>query len=323
MTQKRKTVVNINNNNNSNTNIGDKIKRQRIEVVGEGGVAEYCLGDEPYRQLEEFGKLVKKEPDQSREKVKLIRTQQKKFYDAYRVAIGEEEERKIAGNGVGHKGKPISMRPGDKAMAKFTESKTLLYHDSRLFGHIPGVKVNDKFNSRAEMKVLGLHTKHMGGIDAVQHAVAKNQKIVLNGQILQPVVAIVVADGYQDNTAQEKYRIEYTGEGGNDLLGDKKQKKDQKFSQGNKGLVDSCVLGTPIRVFWKQEKKDSLYGTVFLYDGLWSVRRWKYYKGQEGFMVFGFSLERWPGQPLSLAHCILVRSSTHLGWLTILILLRS
>ncbi|KAK1295396.1 Histone-lysine N-methyltransferase, H3 lysine-9 specific SUVH4 [Acorus calamus] len=63
----------------------------------------------------------------------------------------------------------------------------------------------------------------------------------------------------------------YTGQGGNNLLGDKKQFKDQALLRGNLGLKNSMMHGTPVRVIRGHKSDNSYCGKVYTYDGLYKV----------------------------------------------------
>ena len=52
------------------------------------------------------------------------------------------------------------------------------------------------------------------------------------------------------------------GEGGNDLLGNRRQLVDQKMSKGNLGMILAYERGTPVRVLRKNPDPDSDYKQV-------------------------------------------------------------
>lgn len=61
------------------------------------------------------------------------------------------------------------------------------------------------------------------------------------------------------------------GEGGNDLLGNKRQVGDQALVRGNEALIGNIGLGIPVRVVKKMPDSGSICGAVFVYDGLYDV----------------------------------------------------
>lgn len=73
-----------------------------------------------------------------------------------------------------------------------------------------------------------------------------------------------MAGGYEDD-ADDKTDLVYTGQGGNNLLGNKRQNDDQKLERGNLALLNNAVYGVPVRVIKKNGEKG------FIYDGLWDV----------------------------------------------------
>ncbi|KAK1319588.1 Histone-lysine N-methyltransferase, H3 lysine-9 specific SUVH4 [Acorus calamus] len=89
----------------------------------------------------------------------------------------------------------------------------------------------------------------------------------------------------------------YTGQGGNNLLGDKKQFKDQALLRGNLGLKNSMVHGTPVRVIRGHKSDNSYCGKVYTYDGLYKVVKYWAEKGEQGFTVYKYRLKRLEGQP--------------------------
>lgn len=63
------------------------------------------------------------------------------------------------------------------------------------------------------------------------------------------------------------------GEGGNDLLGNKKQVEDQKLARGNRALLGNISLGLPVRVFRRNDDCASATNSVLFFDGLYDVVR--------------------------------------------------
>lgn len=76
--------------------------------------------------------------------------------------------------------------------------------------------------------------------------------------------------------------LEYTGQGGNDLLGNGRQLKDQTWDRGNLALQNNVQLGIPVRVTRGNPDKEAVYGKVFIYDGLYDVYEAAEHKGKSG-----------------------------------------
>lgn len=164
---------------------------------------------------------------------------------------------------------------------------------SKCLGSVPGVEVGDKFQYRAELKVIGLHHDFNKGIDYM----------VKDGRIL--AASIVDSDRY-DNYMKSPDVLVFSGEGGNPLVGGKPP-SDQKLVGGNLALKNSMESRTPVRVVRKFEiaREFSILGTsgkeirnsIFVYDGLYMVVNYVLERGKYGNHVFKFSMKRIAGQP--------------------------
>lgn len=65
-----------------------------------------------------------------------------------------------------------------------------------------------------------------------------------NREIMLPVAVSIVLSGQYEDDVDKSEEVEYTGEGGNDLLGNKCQVKDQVMCRGNLALkVRNDLLG--------------------------------------------------------------------------------
>ncbi|KAL6610041.1 hypothetical protein ACP70R_040010 [Stipagrostis hirtigluma subsp. patula] len=169
-----------------------------------------------------------------------------------------------------------SKRPDLKALTKMQESGMVLYREKRI-GHLPGIDVGDQFSSRAEMVALGIHSHWMKGIDYMG-AKYRDQGI------------------YEDDFDKAN-EIVYTGEGGNNWLGNRQQKTEQILVRGNLALKNSKDNGNPIRVIRGHIEKSSYTGKVYTYDGLYKVVDYMPQKGVRGHLVFQYRLKRLEGQP--------------------------
>lgn len=205
-----------------------------------------------------------------------------------RCKLIEDEKKKKGGEDkrVPHK------RPDLKAITKMMETGKVLYPNKQ-FGAIPGVDVGHQFFSRAEMVAVGFHSHWLNGIDYMGQTYYKGEYCKYTFPL---AVAIVLSGQYEDDLDNSEDVI-YTGQGGNNLLGDKKQIKDQKMLRGNLALKNSMEQGLPVRVIRGHSSKSSYVGKVYTYDGLYKVVNYWAEKGVSGFTVYKFRLKRLEGQP--------------------------
>lgn len=200
---------------------------------------------------------------------------------------------KSKSKGAKDDGKRSSKRPDLKAVSKMKSAKEVL--NVERIGSIPGIDVGHQFFSRAEMVVVGFHNHWLNGIDCV--AQSAGRKGVFKGYRLPLAVSIVVSGQYEDD--QDNYEeIVYTGQGGNDLLGNKHQIKDQIMERGNLGLKNCMEHSVPVRVTRGHRCVNSYVGKVYTYDGLYKVVNYWAEKGISGFTVYKFRLKRIEGQPV-------------------------
>ncbi|KAL2903718.1 Histone-lysine N-methyltransferase H3 lysine-9 specific SUVH4 [Bienertia sinuspersici] len=109
-------------------------------------------------------------------------------------------------------------------------------------------------------------------------------------------VAVVLSGQYEDNTDNADDII-YTGQGGNDLLGNKLQREDQVMIRGNLALKNSMDQSVPIRVVRGHKNTDSYSGKIYSFDGLYKVVETWADKGCRGHLVYKYRLVRIAGQP--------------------------
>ncbi|KAL2348262.1 hypothetical protein Fmac_002262 [Flemingia macrophylla] len=183
-----------------------------------------------------------------------------------------------------------SKRPDLKAITKMRENDEILYPEKRI-GNIPGIEVGYQFCSRAEMVVLGFHSHWLNGIDFVGMSYSK----VYRNYELPVAVAIVLSGMYEDDLDNAEDVI-YTGQGGHNLTGNKRQIKDQILERGNLALKNCARQDVPVRVIRGHKSKSSYTGKVYTYDGLYKVVESWTEKGISGFTVFKFRLRRLEGQ---------------------------
>ncbi|KAL8474905.1 hypothetical protein ACS0TY_031355 [Phlomoides rotata] len=192
--------------------------------------------------------------------------------------------------------KKPSKRPDLKAITEMMKSKATLYPEKRL-GSIPGIDVGRQFFSRAEMVVVGFHQHWLNGINYIGKTGAKSAKTLdLKGCTLPLALSIVLSGQYEDDLDNSE-DIVYTGQGGNNLLGDKRQISDQVLERGNLALKNSMEQALPVRVVRGHKCQNSYVGKVYTYDGLYRVVKYWAEKGVSGFTVYKFRLKRLEGQP--------------------------
>ncbi|KAG5526949.1 hypothetical protein RHGRI_028028 [Rhododendron griersonianum] len=165
---------------------------------------------------------------------------------------------------------------------------------------LPSIDVGHKFFSRAEMVVVGFHSHWLNGIDYIGQNGSKDY----SGYKLPLAIAIVLSGQYEDDLDNCE-DIVYTGQGGNNLLGNRRQVKDQVMERGNLALKNCIVQDTPVRVVRGHKSADSYVGKVYTYDGLYKVVKYWAEKGVSGFTVFKFQLKRVDGQPVLTTNQVL------------------
>ncbi|XAR52062.1 Histone-lysine N-methyltransferase [Bertholletia excelsa] len=189
-----------------------------------------------------------------------------------------------------------SKRPDLKAITKMIETNAILCPSTRV-GSIPGIDVGHQFFSRAEMVVVGFHSHWLNGIDYI----GRNGWKQYNVYTLPLAVSIVLSGQYEDDLDNCE-DIVYTGQGGNNLLGNKRQVQDQVMKRGNLGLKNCMEQGVPVRVVRGHQSANSYVGKVYTYDGLYKVVKYWAEKGVSGFTVYKFQLKRLEGQPLLITN---------------------
>ncbi|XP_047166604.1 histone-lysine N-methyltransferase, H3 lysine-9 specific SUVH4 isoform X3 [Vigna umbellata] len=186
--------------------------------------------------------------------------------------------------------KKPAKRPDLKAVSKMMENNEILYSEKRI-GSIPGIEVGYQFYSRAEMVAVGFHSHWLNGIDYMGQSYAKAYSFEF------PIAIAIVLSGMYEDDQDNAEDVVYTGQGGHNLTGDKRQIQDQKLERGNlalKNCVEQCV---PVRVIRGHDSSSSYSGKVYTYDGLYKVVNYWCETGLSGFKVFKFRLRRLEGQP--------------------------
>ncbi|GFR52208.1 hypothetical protein Agub_g14748 [Astrephomene gubernaculifera] len=109
-----------------------------------------------------------------------------------------------------------------------------------------GVVVGDMFPNRMACRMWNVHLPHVAGIA---------------GQGSRGAQSVVLSGGYTDDVDEGEYFL-YTGSGGKDLSGNKRNgehSKDQEFTRYNLALKVSCEKGLPVRVVRSSKEKRSAY----------------------------------------------------------------
>lgn len=213
----------------------------------------------------------------------------KKFLKGSKKSADKSKKEKPSDDGDKKKAK----RPDLKAITKMFEANATMYPEKRI-GDLPGISVGHRFYSRAEMVAVGFHSHWLNGIDYMGQSYRKG---VYHNYTFPLAVAIVISGMYEDDLDNAEDVI-YTGQGGHDLTGNKRQIRDQKLERGNlalKNCVEQCV---PVRVVRGHECASSYCGRVYTYDGLYKVVQYWAEKGLSGFTVFKYRLRRLEGQPI-------------------------
>lgn len=179
------------------------------------------------------------------------------------------------------RGQLLGNRPDLQAMKQMNEEGKS--NDFQKFGHVPGIVVGDSFEYRTEMFVVGLHRQVQGGIAWVED---RGEKVACS---------VVISGGYRDDDDYGE-TVKYTGQGGNDYRGDKRQLEDQKPKKGNKALINTYKRGEVVRLI-RGHDVDAGWNKIYSYDGLYKVKNYNLEVGRDGHKVYTFDLERLKGQP--------------------------
>ncbi|PWA18824.1 SRA-YDG, PUA-like domain protein [Artemisia annua] len=165
---------------------------------------------------------------------------------------------------------------------KIVKRHLKLMDAKKVSGSIPGVKVGNTFKYRQLLKLVGLHCQRLFGIDYT----------MINGKNL----AISIVDSHRYfNERETSDMLTYCGEGGIGVFGRKSQPKDQKLEKGNLALKNCLDEKSPIRVIRKINGDGKI--KMYVYDGLYIVKKCTQTRSEEGKTLFKFHLQRIPGQP--------------------------
>ncbi|MED6105921.1 Histone-lysine N-methyltransferase, H3 lysine-9 specific suvh4 [Stylosanthes scabra] len=187
--------------------------------------------------------------------------------------------------------KKAHQRPDLKALSKMMASNEILYPEKRI-GHLPGIEVGHQFYSRGEMVAVGFHSHWLNGIDYMGKSYEKE-----SSTYEFPVAVAIVLSGQYEDDLDNADDVVYTGQGGHNLTGDKRQIKDQKLERGNLALKNCIAQSVPVRVIRGHNKSSNAATKIYTYDGLYQVVKYWAEKGISGFTVYKFRLKRIEGQP--------------------------
>ncbi|KAF9616431.1 hypothetical protein IFM89_029685 [Coptis chinensis] len=308
------TTINLGDNNVDETSDVEEMDRDGEEVVA-------VEGKEKTMTNIETSLVVFEKSDHQKVK-EILRV----FNKYYLQSVQEEEQRccnadkvvksskgsKRGKNSVGEKDeekqKNTSKRPDLKAMTKMLETKCVL-NEAKRFGDIPGIEVGQQFCSRTEMVVVGIHKHWLMGID---YMTATNYKKGEYKYYTFPLATSIVVSGQYEDDLDDSKEIVYTGQGGNNLLGNKRQVSDQVLERGNLALKNNIDQSMPVRVIRGHPYASSFTGKIYTYDGLYDVVNYWAEKGVSGFTVFKYKLKRIEGQPeLTTNKVQYVRAQAH------------
>jgi euchromatic histone-lysine N-methyltransferase len=177
----------------------------------------------------------------------------------------------------------------------------------RRLGHISGIPIGATFVERCELAAAGLHAHWLNGIDSLEHKLSSSSpseaRSAPNPAKARVASSIVMAGGYEDDVDHGD-TFTYTGQGGNNLTGDKRQIADQELKLGNLALHNAMKFGTPVRVIRgvqdSRDKKSLPTGkrnlTVYTYDGLYNCVAARQETGKSGWAIWRFDMRRVDGE---------------------------
>ncbi|CAN8256404.1 unnamed protein product [Cochlearia groenlandica] len=182
-------------------------------------------------------------------------------------------------------------RPDLKGVTAVKRANAVFY-SRKTIGPLPGIDVGHQFFSRAEMAAVGFHNHWLNGIDYMGIEYKKDYP-----QYDFPLTISIVISGQYEDDQDKLEEVIYTGQGGHNLTGNKRQMKDQALVKGNMGLKNCITHNVYVRVIRGHNFKSSYTKRVYTYDGLYKVIEYWAEKGFSGFTVFKYRLKRVEGQP--------------------------
>ena len=154
--------------------------------------------------------------------------------------------------------------------------------NTRVFGHIPGVRVGATFANRRALSDAGVHGPTQAGISGSAADGGAD--------------SIVVSGGYEDDRDYGD-EIIYTGHGGRDPKTGR-QVADQELTRQNLALCRNLSTGHPVRVV-RGANAVSTHAPAsgYRYDGLYVVDDCWQDRGQAGFRIVRFRLHSVENEP--------------------------
>ncbi|GAQ88286.1 Histone H3 (Lys9) methyltransferase SUV39H1/Clr4 [Klebsormidium nitens] len=242
------------------------------------------------KRAEPTGKNVSTRGMDEAEAIATVKQRIVKFGNLYLGAVKSEEMRvgkRLANIKTEGQEKKPSKRPDLVAQSQMRDGKLCINVEQQL-GHINGIPCGMMFYGRAEMYVVGLHKHWLAGICYITSKDTEDGK---------PLATSIVASGNYEDDEDNGDTLVYTGQGANNLLGDRKQIGDQKLVAGNLALFHSYEKGTPVRVIRGHKNVESYTKKVYTYDGIYKVVAWRPEQGESKHIVYKFTLNRLPDQP--------------------------
>ncbi|KAI4308513.1 hypothetical protein L6164_031576 [Bauhinia variegata] len=149
-----------------------------------------------------------------------------------------------------------------------------------------GILVGDTWFHRLDCRQWGVHRPHVAGIA---------------GQSGYGAQSVAISGGYVDDEDHGDWFL-YTGSGGKDLSGNRRNRKehsfDQEFESSNEALRVSCRKGYPVRVI-RSSKEKSPYAPAsgLRYDGIYRIEKCWRIAGKQGQKVCRYLFVRCDNEP--------------------------
>ncbi|KAK1570888.1 hypothetical protein Q3G72_008611 [Acer saccharum] len=145
------------------------------------------------------------------------------------------------------------------------------------FDLLPGIKVGHRFWSRSQMLLAGFREHWLGGTDDCMRK--SNSKLEEFLGYTFPIAATMLLSGEYEDSVDDLLEVVYTGQGGNDLVFNYRQVKDQDMHLGNLALkVVKCWADKDVSEF-----------TVFKYHLKRFLQRSKLASKDQSLKLVGFT----------------------------------
>ncbi|GAV72095.1 SET domain-containing protein/YDG_SRA domain-containing protein/Pre-SET domain-containing protein [Cephalotus follicularis] len=221
-------------------------------------------------------------------RIKTIHAIKKPYYgdDKWRTVkdAGKDEENEERTR-VSH-----SKQKSPRNMGKGVDKRNENLNSERKLCKVPGIQAGHRFYSREEM-VAYFHGDRLKGLNNVG---LPRGKLERNDYPLPLAMVMVISGEHEDADIPQEFV--YTDKGGNNLLDNKDQVKNQILCRGNLALQNNSEQSIPVKVIRKFDCKRSSSGKVYRYDGLYKVNQFWLEKCNSGLTVLNYSLRRLPEQ---------------------------